>query len=266
MIDLHHRQLSLAGIRIDALEQADLIHLLERAKSTNNNLLILNHNLHSLHHYCTNANFRAVYSKASWVYIDGMPIVWCGQLAGLPVTRKHRITFLESFDSVLAEAERYGWRVFYLGSAADVLTTGIELLRSRYPNLTLDGHHGFFAKSGEESDEVIARINEFGADILFVGMGMPIQEMWVAENSSKINASAILTSGATLDYVTGAAYRPPAWVGRFGLYGIFRMFSDPKRLWRRYLIEPIVLTRHLAIPLIRQRMRMKRKAERSAAI
>jgi len=61
MIDLHSRQLSLAGIRVDALERGDLIHLVERAKSTHKNLLILNHNLHSLHLYCTNANFRAVY-------------------------------------------------------------------------------------------------------------------------------------------------------------------------------------------------------------
>lgn len=254
MTDLQSRRLSLAGIRIDALERGDLIHLMHRAKATDDNLLILNHNLHSLHLYCTNAKFRQVYSKASWVYIDGMPIVWCSQLAGLPVTRKHRITFLDSFDSVLAEAELHGWRVFYLGSAPEVLTEGIELLRSRHPLLPIAGHHGFFPKNAQENDEVIAKINEFQTDILFVGMGMPIQEMWLAEHYSKIEASAIMTSGATLDYVTGHAYKPPAWVGPLGLYGIFRLFSDPKRLWRRYLIEPIALAKHLALPLVRQRL------------
>lgn len=254
-MDLHSRQFSLAGIRIDALEHGDLIHLVTRAKSTGNNLLVLHHNLHSLHLYCTNADFRAAYSQATWVYIDGMPVVWCSQLAGLPVTRKHRITFLESFDLILDAAEQYGWRVFYLGSAAEELTKGIALLRSRHPRLAIEGHHGFFSKSGGESDEVAAKINEFGADVLFVGMGMPLQETWLAEHSWKIRASAILTSGATLDYVTGHAYRPPAWVGPLGLYGVFRLFADPKRLWRRYLIEPLFLTRDLAIPLLWQRMR-----------
>jgi N-acetylglucosaminyldiphosphoundecaprenol N-acetyl-beta-D-mannosaminyltransferase len=147
-----------------------------------------------------------------------------------------------------------------LGSAPEVLAAGVPELRNRFPKLAIDGHHGFFAKDGNESDDVIAKINDFAPDILFVGMGMPIQEMWLAEHSSKIRASAILTSGATLDYVTGHAYRPPAWAGPLGLYGVFRMFSDPKRLWRRYLVEPIMLTKHLAIPLIRQRMQMKRKA------
>jgi N-acetylglucosaminyldiphosphoundecaprenol N-acetyl-beta-D-mannosaminyltransferase len=195
-----------------------------------------------------------------------MPVVWCSQIAGLPVTRKHRITFLESFDLILAAAAQYGWRVFYLGSAAEELTKGIALLRSRHPHLAIEGHHGFFSKSGGESDEVVAKINAFGADVLFVGMGMPLQEMWLAEHSSKIRASAILTSGATLDYVTGHAYRPPAWVGPLGLYGVFRLFADSRRLWRRYLIEPFFLTRHLAIPLIRQRMQKYARHRRSEVI
>jgi N-acetylglucosaminyldiphosphoundecaprenol N-acetyl-beta-D-mannosaminyltransferase len=253
MTDLHSRQLALAGIRIDALEHEDLLLLMDQAKSADHNLLVLHHNLHSLFLYCTNASFRKAYSKASWVYIDGMPIVWCGQFAGLRVNRKHRITFLECFDSILGEAERRGWRVFYLGSAPEVLTTGLALLRSQYPRLTIEGHHGFFVRSGEQNDEVVTRINDFGADILFIGMGMPIQELWLAEHFSKLKASAILTSGATLDYVTGHAYRPPAWAGPIGLYGVCRLFSDPKRLWRRYLVEPIVLARHLTLPLIRQR-------------
>ena len=255
MTDLNSSRLSLAGIRIDAIEHGDLIHVLQRAKSADDKLLILNHNLHSLHLYFTNAKFREAYSNASWVYIDGMPIVWCSKLAGLPVMRKHRITFLDGFGSILTEAERHGWRVFYLGSAPEVLTAGIELLRSRHQRLTIEGHHGFFAKNEPESDEVIARINDFQTDILFIGMGMPIQETWLAEHYSKIEASAIMTSGATLDYVTGHAYKPPAWAGSLGLYGIFRLFSDPKRLWRRYLIEPISLMKHLALPLVRQRLR-----------
>ena len=261
MNDLHSRRVSLAGITIDALEHADLIDLMGRAKSTGNKLLFLHHNLHSLYLYCTNAEFRQAYSKASCVYIDGMPIVWCARFARLPVTRKHRITFLESFDSILTEAERRSWRVFYLGSAPEVLTKAITSLRDRYPHLVIEGHHGFFIKYRDHNDEVIARVNAFKPDILFVGMGMPIQEQWLAEHVSEIRASAILTSGATLDYVTGDAYRPPAWAGSIGLYGLFRLFSDPKRLWRRYLIEPLALMEHSTLALIRQRLRSGRRAQ-----
>jgi len=254
-MNLVSRRFSLAGIRIDALEYRELIELMENAKATKERLVILNHNLHSLHLQLTDASLRAAYAKASWVYIDGMPIVWCSQLAGLPVEQKHRITFLECFDAVLEDAARNGWRVFYLGSSAEALTKGITMLRERHPLLEIAGHHGYFSKTGRESDEVIKVVNDFRPDIVFVGMGMPIQEVWVTENAAKIHASAILTSGATLDYVSGDGYRPPKWVGPLGLYGLFRLFADPKRLWRRYLIEPMVLTVHLAVPLLRQRVR-----------
>jgi N-acetylglucosaminyldiphosphoundecaprenol N-acetyl-beta-D-mannosaminyltransferase len=254
VLDFRAQCLSLAGIRVDALKRRDLIELMKQAIASKDKLLILNHNLHSLYLYETDPEFAGIYSKASWIYIDGIPVVWLGRLAGLPVTATHRITFLDSFGEMLNEASHSGWRVFYLGSSEEVLTEGLGLLRERYPSLTIGGRHGFFKKVGPESELVITEINEFKADILFVGMGMPTQEMWVAEHLEKINVSAVLTSGATLDYITGHAYRPPAWAGPLGLYGVFRLFSDPGRLWRRYLLEPIVLIKLLSLRLIRQRI------------
>ena len=170
------------------------------------------------------------------------------------VTALDRITFLDSFGEMLSEASQNGWRVFYLGSSEQVLTEGLVLLREQHPNLKIAGRHGFFEKVGPESDLVISQINEFKTDVLFVGMGMPVQETWVAEHLEKMNVSAVLTSGATLDYITGHAYRPPAWAGPLGLYGVFRLFSDPGRLWRRYLLEPIVLVKCLSFRLVRQRI------------
>jgi N-acetylglucosaminyldiphosphoundecaprenol N-acetyl-beta-D-mannosaminyltransferase len=178
--------------------------------------------------------------------------VWLSKIAGLPARSEHRITFLDSLTIVLRKAEQCRWRVFYLGSIAEVNTCGLATLKQEYPELNIDGHHGYFEKNGFESDEVISQINDFRAEILFVGLGMPVQERWLAENHSKINASVILTCGATLDYVTGHAYRPPAWVGPLGLYGIFRLVSDPKRLWKRYLLEPVILLKHMFLPLMRQ--------------
>jgi N-acetylglucosaminyldiphosphoundecaprenol N-acetyl-beta-D-mannosaminyltransferase len=252
--DLRTQCLSLAGIRVDALQQRDLIDIVKQAIESKDRLLILNHNLHSLYLHETDPEFSKIYLKASWVYIDGLPVVWLGQFAGLPVTSAHRITFLDSFGEMLSEASRNGWRVFYLGSSEQVLAEGLALLRGRYPDLMIDGHHGFFEKLGPENDRVISQINEFNTDVLFVGMGMPIQEMWVAQHTETLNVSAILTSGATLDYITGHAYRPPAWAGPLGLYGGFRLCSDPKRLWRRYLLEPIILMKHLFLRLVRQRI------------
>ncbi|HET6218445.1 MAG TPA: WecB/TagA/CpsF family glycosyltransferase [Acidobacteriaceae bacterium] len=253
-MDLCSRQLSLGGIRIDALEQRDLIQLVERAKQTKDKLLILNHNLHSLYLHEANAAFRALYKQASYVYIDGLPVVWLGQMAGLPLTTSHRMTFIDCFDSILEDAAERDWRIFYLGSTEAVLAKALKILRERHKKLIISGRDGFLPNCPAEVDAVIAEINRFGADILFVGMGMPLQEMWLIEHRAKLCASAILTSGGTLDYIAGCAHRPPAWAGKLGLYGLFRLFFDPKRLWRRYLIEPIIVAKGLSPRLFRQRL------------
>jgi N-acetylglucosaminyldiphosphoundecaprenol N-acetyl-beta-D-mannosaminyltransferase len=259
MHDVHLRRLSLAGIPIDLLTMKDLLSVLVKSTATQDKCLILNHNLHSLYLYHTVSDFKACYSQASYVYIDGIPVVWLAKLAGLPVRREHRITFLDSLKTILREAEQCGWRIFYLGSLPEVISRGLDAIKQEFPQLNISGHHGYFGKDDSESDEVISKINNFGPDILFVGLGMPLQERWLARAQSQINASAILTCGATLDYVTGHAYRPPAWVGPLGLYGIFRMVSDPKRLWKRYLVEPILLLKHMFFPLMRQCLQPQRE-------
>ena len=253
MEDFASRHHSLAGIRIDALQRQDLLQIVDSAKNSRTKQLILNHNLHSLYLYLTIPDFRAVYSQAAWIYIDGMPVVWSGRLAGLPILPEHRITFLDCFDAMLQHGESRGWRIFYLGSSAAVLSAGLAILRERYPGLVIGGRNGYISEADSENEEVIARINDFKADVLFVGMGMPLQERWLARNFSRLEASSVLTCGATLDYITGDTYKPPAWAGPLGLYGVFRLFHDPQRLWKRYLLEPLVLLTRLSVPILRQR-------------
>jgi N-acetylglucosaminyldiphosphoundecaprenol N-acetyl-beta-D-mannosaminyltransferase len=249
--------LSLCGIRIDALTIQDLLEMLRNAIDAGPRLILLNHNLHSIYLYETIPEFRDAYSLASYVYIDGIPVVWLGQLAGLPVSPSHRITFLDNFESILSEASQPGWRVFYLGSTREVFDEAMAKLRGQFPSLLISGRDGFFDTTGAQNEEVIAEISEYETDILFIGMGMPRQEKWLAENHLRLNVKAILTSGATLDYVVGHAYKPPAWAGPLGLYGVMRLFSDPTRLWRRYLLEPLILFRYLGFRLLRQRLQKR---------
>ena len=253
--NLRNKHFLLADVRLDALQLEDLLELVDEAKYSGRKSLILNQNMHSLYLHETDTMLKRFYAEASWVYVDGLPLIWLAKLAGLPFANLNRITLLDSFDAVLARAERRGWRVFYLGSSDDVQRLAIPALRRKYPDLKLDGTSGYFNHHSEENDEVIRQINSFRSDLLFVGMGVPVQERWIDDNYSKIETSAILNSGATLDYVTGDAYRPPAWVGSVGLYGVGRLLSDPKRLWRRYLIEPFLLLRILGLRLAIQRFR-----------
>jgi N-acetylglucosaminyldiphosphoundecaprenol N-acetyl-beta-D-mannosaminyltransferase len=247
------QQFLLGDVRVDALRLRDLLLLIRKADLTERRMVVLNHNLHSLYLHGEIPAFRDAYRCASSIYIDGMPLIWIGQWAGLPLESAHRITFLDSFEEMLREMSARKLRVFYLGSTPDVLYRGLSILRERYPNLQIAGHHGYFDQAAEANVAVIEQINAYAPHVLFVGMGMPIQELWIARNLQMMRVPAILSSGATMDYVTGDAYRPPKWAGRLGLYGVFRMFSDPARLMRRYLIEPIIIVRRMGLKLMRQR-------------
>lgn len=260
MRSLSGPRLSLGGIRVDALERRDLVELLDPADSLGSPQLIIYHNLHTIFLYETNETFRDFYSRASWVYIDGLPVVWIGQALGLPLKAIHRITFLDCFDEILNHASQAELRVFYLGSSPEVNEMALPLLRTVHPRLIISGHHGFLA-ADSDNETVIAQINAFRTDILFVGMGTPLQEMWIAKHMARLNVHAILTSGGTLDYVTGHSYRPPRWAGRIGLYGVFRLLSDPKRLWRRYIVEPLLL-----IPFLVLRLREARRWANKAGL
>ena len=98
----------------------------------------------------------------------------------------------------------------------------------------------------------LAEIRDYDPDILLVGMGMPRQETWILENQKDIAAHAIFTSGALMDYVAGETPAPPRWLGPLGLEWLYRLLSEPGRLWRRYLLEPWLILFYMASRYLRK--------------
>ena len=105
---------------------------------------------------------------------------------------------------------------------------------------------------------MINTINEFGTDLLLVGFGAPRQEAWISAHRDQLNASAVFTCGACMEYVAGAVKTPPRWMGQLGLEWSFRLFENPKRFAFRYLIEPILLGAILAFNGIKSLVTGKR--------
>jgi N-acetylglucosaminyldiphosphoundecaprenol N-acetyl-beta-D-mannosaminyltransferase len=232
-----------------ALKEAIVEAITERRGS-----IIANHNLHSLYLYHHDDAVRAFYDRAAVVHIDGMSLVVVGQLLGLPLRRAQRLTPLDWIRPLLAEAARRRWRVFYLGGKPGVAERAAALLRNEFPGLAFETAHGYFdaRRASAENRAVVETINGFGADLLLVGMGMPRQEHWIFENSADVGAGAICNVGGLMDYIAGETPTPPRWMGRFGLEWLFRLASNPKRLWRRYLIEPWFVLKLFFAELLRR--------------
>ena len=145
---------------------------------------------------------------------------------------------MEFLPLLFTDAIRVGWRIYYLGSPPGVVEKGAALLREQYPGLQLRTHNGYFDPHGAENETILSDIRDYAPDVLLVGMGMPRQEAWINDNLNDIAAHTIFCCGCTMDYIAGNVPSCPRWLGDIGFEWLYRLLSEPGRLWRRYLVEP----------------------------
>ena len=231
--------ITLLGVTVHPICIPSLIQVIATAITRRERWIIAHHNLHSIYLYQRDPKMRAFYEQAQIVYIDGMPLVYWGRVLGYPLRRDQRITSLDWIHLLIATAAHNRWRIFYLGGKPGIAAIAAEQLRQQFPALQIVTHHGYFQLA--ENKTVLAAIAAFQPDLLIVGMGMPRQEHWILDNLDHLTAHTIINIGACFDYIAGAIPTPPRWMGRVGLEWLYRLYSEPSRLARRYLVEPWAL-------------------------
>jgi N-acetylglucosaminyldiphosphoundecaprenol N-acetyl-beta-D-mannosaminyltransferase len=228
------------GIRVGAYTREDLNACIARAVERGERVVIANHNMNSVGLMRRDARMREFYEQADITHVDGMPLVPLGRALGFPLKREHRVTYVDWVPALMAEAARSGWRVFYVGGKPGIAERAAAVLRERHPTLVIGVRHGYFDHTPGSADnaDVLAEIEDFAPHVLMVGLGMPRQEYWVHAHRARVSANAVLLAGAALDYVAGVVPTPPRWAGRWSLEWAFRLAAEPRRLGRRYLVEP----------------------------
>ncbi|HEY5072081.1 MAG TPA: WecB/TagA/CpsF family glycosyltransferase [Caulobacteraceae bacterium] len=231
------------GGEVDLVTPAQMLGRVESAVGSGRAAVIANHNAHSLYLLRGDKGLRAFFAGADLVQIDSVPVIAWGALLGLGLARRHRSTYLDWREEFWRRADRRGWRVFYLGGAPGVAERACARVGRAWPNAVLACHDGFFdpAPASAGNRAALAAIAAFAPDVLMVGMGMPRQEHWIADNRAALGPAVILPVGAAFDYEAGVQQTPPRWSGRFGVEWLFRLAADPRRLAKRYLIEPWLL-------------------------
>jgi N-acetylglucosaminyldiphosphoundecaprenol N-acetyl-beta-D-mannosaminyltransferase len=232
-------RVNLLGVEVTPLTTSDLNNLVAASIAESGRWIIANHNLHSIYIYHRDPMMREFYAHARAIHIDGMPMILWGKILGYSLKRNYRVTPLDWLPPLLSMSAQNGWRIFYLGGKPGVAEKAAEILFSQFPTLQIRTHHGYF--SAKDNALILRDIKRFRPHILMVGMGMPLQEYWILANLEHIHANVILNIGALFDYIAGAIPFPPRWIGKSGFEWLFRLFSEPKRLWRRYLVEPLFL-------------------------
>ena len=239
--------IDILGTRLSLCDQPTLLHMIQRAISDHQRLLVLSGNIYSFNLAYEHGWLRQFFNQADIVRLDGAGVRLGARLLGHDTPA--RMTWADFGWSLADFAAQHGHSLFLLGSKPGIANTAAARLQAHSPALQIVGiHHGYFDKTtgSAENEAVLAQINAARPHILVVGFGMPLQERWLLENRARIDANVILTGGAVFDYISGELRRGPTWLTDHGMEWLARLLIEPRRLWKRYIIgNPLFLYRVL---------------------
>jgi len=182
---------------------------------------------------------------------DGMPVAWGLRASGYP--NQPRIPGPTFMETAFRHGVDAGWSHFFYGTTDDTLAKLVEAAKSLAPRIKIAGSFAppFGPTPDHDLDTDTARIRQSGADLVWVGLGMPKQEIWMSRAAAQLPGTALLGVGAAFDFVAGTTPRAPGWMQSAGLEWLHRFGQQPGRLWRRYLINNPAYLMLLARSIVR---------------
>ncbi len=239
-------RLQILGSRVDFITLDQALEAIDRYVQSGRPHHIITGNTLMMLEAQKDPELRRILEKASLVVPESSGVLWACRVMGVPLE-----DFTPGIDLLLAIcriAQQRGYPVYLLGSSQDVVHgAGEELLRL-YPGLNMAGtHHGFFSE--EEVPSLLEALHQARPALLFVGMGMPLQEKWIARHLTSLGVPVVMGVGGSFDVLSGKLWRAPSVVRRAGMEWLFRLAQEPWR-WRRIARLPV-----FAWKVIRERQR-----------
>ena len=231
----------MGGVGVDAVTELEALARIEAMIERGGSHVMTVVNASKIVLASENERLAGMLERADLVTADGMSVVWGARLTGgrLP----ERVTGIDTMHELVRRAAKQGWRVFFLGAKQESVDRAVANLLAEFPALVVAGFRdGYFA--GRESS-VVDEVARSRADILFVAMGSPAQEFFIDEHLEALGARFCLGVGGSFDHIAGISKRAPGWMQRAGLEWLYRFASEPRRLWRRYLIGNVKFARLL---------------------
>lgn len=233
MTKFFKNRINILGVNIDNITLEELIQKVDERLELGKKLKIMYVNIHVMNIAFIDNSFKEILNRQDIIYCDGFGVKVGAFLLGEKI--KERMTGADWIYNVINYCNDKNRSIFILGGKEGVAERASNILKRDYPNLKIVGiQNGYFSK--EENLSIIEKINKTDAQILFVGMGSPIQERWVDENHNYLNTKIIWCVGALFDFVAGEQKRGPKYLTDYGFEWLTRFYYDPKRLWKRYLI------------------------------
>lgn len=223
------------GSQIDSLTWENTINQISQWSLSRESRVVCICNSHSVVTARQQPFFRSIIHRSDMATADGAPVAWL--LRRLGAHNQARINGPDLMIRYCAHAETTGESIYLYGASDSTLALLRQSLTTRFPKLRIAGSFSppFRTLSIEEDASIVEMINQSGAGVVWVGLGCPKQEKWMDDHRGRIQA-VMVGVGAAFDYHAGTIQRAPLWMQRNGLEWLHRLFSEPRRLWKRYLV------------------------------
>jgi N-acetylglucosaminyldiphosphoundecaprenol N-acetyl-beta-D-mannosaminyltransferase len=240
-------RINILGVNINAITMSQALKQISMWIEQRSSAYVCVCTVHTVMECQHNQRMRQAVNQADLATPDGMPLVWLGRHESSgPVSRVY------GPDLMLALSElsiRQHYRHYFYGGEEGVAQKLGDILSTRFSELQVAGAYSppFRPLTPAEDEQIITKINQANPDIVWVGLGTPKQDLWMADHRAKLNAPVLIGVGAAFNIHTGQLRQAPRWMQRVGLEWLFRLSQEPSRLWYRYLVyNPIFITLVLA--------------------
>ncbi len=237
------QKVNLIGIDFDNKTMNQAVEDIDKAVKTDKKITIYYVNPDCFNKMYSDKDYYSIIKNNDIVYPDGIGVHIACKMLGTPL--KENINGTDMFPYIRDLAIENSYRIYLLGGKPGVADQMKRKLESDFPGLNICGTaDGYFDRS--HSREIVTAINESKAEILFVAFGAPLQEKWINDYRDKINANVVLGVGGLFDFYSERIERAPRWLREIGMEWSYRLYKEPGRMWRRYIIgNPLFLLRVL---------------------
>lgn len=225
---------------VDNLTFDESLKKIDEIIQTNNNGYVVTPNVDHIVRLESNTEFQKIYKNADLILTDGKPLIWISNWYKTPI--KEKISGSDLFPLLCQHSSKRDYRMYFLGSAEGVADKAAQNLCNKFPGLQVVGTYSppyEFEQDRNEIKKIIRQIKAVSPTILVVGLGSPKQENFIFNYKEELNVPISLGLGASLDFEAGIIKRAPRWMRSIGLEWLYRLCKEPKRMFKRYIIDDI---------------------------
>ncbi|MFK9090233.1 WecB/TagA/CpsF family glycosyltransferase [Bacillus salipaludis] len=241
---MNETKINVLNVMFNSVTKENILNILTKRIAENKKTFLVTANPEIVMHANSDQGYMENIQKADYVIADGIGIIIGSKIIGQPLPE--RIPGFELMQELLKKGSESNWSAYFLGAKQEVVEKAVETIRKQYPNLQIAGYHdGFF---DWDSNMIQDEIKKSKPDLIFVALGLPRQENFIAKNLAKFDKGLFIGVGGSFDVIAGTVKRAPVIWQKLNLEWLYRLIKQPSR-WRRMLVLPLFLIRMLKIKL-----------------